>query len=99
MLSTTGVLLFAALALAQTPPQPGCKYIHGDAGWPKSDEWQQLNQTVGGQLIKTVPLGAVCHYEPYGVYNKTACDELRQDWDFRHWKFKVWEMGQIQYVF
>jgi len=96
MVFLEALFLFASVTLAQHSPQPGCKYIHGDAQWPKSEEWQQLNQTVSGRLIQTVPLGAVCHYEPFGVFNLTACDELRKDWDFRHWKFKMWEMGQIQ---
>jgi hypothetical protein len=96
--SLGGLLLLSALALAKTGPEPSCRNIPGDVGWPQPSEWADLNQTVNGQLIKTVPLGSVCHYEPYGVYNKTECDALRQDWDFRHWKFKRWEMGQIQYV-
>ncbi|KAJ5113436.1 FAD-dependent isoamyl alcohol oxidase [Penicillium angulare] len=88
-------LLSAPLALAEISHGSTCRNIHGDAGWPRPYEWAELNQTVNGQLIQTVPMGSVCHHEPFGVYNQTACDELRQDWDFRHWKFKVWEMGQI----
>jgi hypothetical protein len=91
-------LLFTSSALAQSFPKKGCRNIHGDAEWPTRDEWQHLNQTISGRLVETVPLGAVCHHEPFGVYNQTACDELRRDWSFRHWKFKVWEMGQVQYV-
>jgi hypothetical protein len=96
MRAISAILLCATLALAQSNPEARCKHIQGDAGWPTRDEWQQLNQTISGQLIETIPLGAVCHHEPFGVFNQTACDELRRDWDFRHWKFKVWEMGQIQ---
>ena len=100
---TTGILgglllLSTTLASAKINFEPSCKNIEGDARWPKPSEWAKLNQTVTGQLIKTVPIGSVCHHEPFGNYNETECDALRQDWDFRHWKFKRWEMGQIQYV-
>lgn len=92
----SSLLLCSGLTSAKAVSKPSCHNIPGDAGWPTRSEWDQLNQTVSGQLIQTVPMGSVCHYEPFGNYNKTACDELRKDWDFRHWKFKVWEMGQIQ---
>ncbi|EEA18648.1 hypothetical protein TMatcc_010808 [Talaromyces marneffei ATCC 18224] len=91
----SSLLLCSGLTSAKAVSKPSCHNIPGDAGWPTRSEWDQLNQTVSGQLIQTVPMGSVCHYEPFGNYNKTACDELRKDWDFRHWKFKVWEMGQI----
>ena len=103
---TPGAILGSLLLLSTTPlasslkltSQPSCKNIEGDHHWPKPSEWAKLNQTLSGQLIKTVPIGSVCHHEPFGNYNETECDALRQDWDFRHWKFKRWEMGQVQYV-
>lgn len=98
MRSLGSLLLLSSLTLGKVTPEPTCNYITGDAGWPTRSEWDQLNQTISGQLIQTVPMGSVCHYEPFGNYNETECNELRKDWDFRHWKFKVWEMGQIQYV-
>ncbi|KZL79138.1 fad binding domain-containing protein [Colletotrichum incanum] len=54
-----------------------CKYLPGDAGWPSADAWAQLNETVGGRLVATVPLGSPCHGE---AYNATECARLQDAW-------------------
>ncbi|RYP17994.1 hypothetical protein DL765_004213 [Monosporascus sp. GIB2] len=54
-----------------------CKSIPGDAGWPSWSEWAQLNTTVGGRLVATVPVAHVCHQTgPFAAFNETACEEL-----------------------
>lgn len=58
----------------------GCRYIPGDEGWPMQDDWAQLNRTVGGRLIATVPQASVCHSEPYFKLNNTACAVLQDEW-------------------
>ena len=35
-----------------------CRTIPGDDAWPSKVDWDQLNQTVHGKLIATVPLAA-----------------------------------------
>jgi len=59
----TSLLGLASLASAaqRPPPNNRCRNIPGDAGWPSAREWKQLNATVGGKLIATVPVGHVCH--------------------------------------
>ncbi|KAI5865325.1 putative FAD-dependent isoamyl alcohol oxidase [Durotheca rogersii] len=95
LVTRAGALLLSTLAVANAvDPQPNCRHIPGDAGWPSLRKWAQLNETVGGRLISTIPQAHVCHDEPFGQYNKTACDELSAEWNFRYWKFTVWEMGQ-----
>ncbi|OLN97221.1 putative FAD-linked oxidoreductase-like protein 3 [Colletotrichum chlorophyti] len=54
-----------------------CKYLPGDAGWPSAETWAQLNETVGGRLVATVPLGSPCHGE---AYNQTECARLQDAW-------------------
>ncbi|KAF2462749.1 FAD-binding domain-containing protein [Lindgomyces ingoldianus] len=54
-----------------------CKCLPSDACWPSQEEWRQLNTTVGGRLIKTVPLGSPCH-DP--VYNADECALLKEQW-------------------
>lgn len=54
-----------------------CRYIPGDAGWPEADLWSQLNLTVDGRLIATVPIGTVCH-DPN--YDEAKCKELTESW-------------------
>lgn len=56
-----------------------CKNVPGDTGWPTSQDWAKLNQTVGGRLIATVPAASVCHGK---TYDESACDTLRGGWDF-----------------
>ena len=59
-----------------------CKVIPGDPQWPSRDTWNQLNQTVSGRLIASVPEAAVCHPGGYGPLqeNEAACDALKPQW-------------------
>ncbi|KAI1453920.1 FAD-binding domain-containing protein [Annulohypoxylon moriforme] len=54
-----------------------CKYLPGDANWPSEDEWTTLNNTVGGRLIATIPLGSPCH-DP--TYDEELCASLQDQW-------------------
>lgn len=60
-----------------------------DAGWPTKDHWTQLNETVGGQLIATVPLAASCHdsttprqglSRDWPAYDEEKCTALQDSW-------------------
>ena len=44
----------------------------GDPGWPAPDAWDQLNEAVGGRLLKVEPLLAACEHDPGG----SACAEV-----------------------
>ncbi|KAF2032365.1 FAD/FMN-containing isoamyl alcohol oxidase-like protein MreA [Setomelanomma holmii] len=55
----------------------GCRKIPGDEGWPSIEEWQTLNASVSGRLMKTTPAGHVCH-DP--TYDAAACEALNQTW-------------------
>lgn len=70
-------LLYLALSLAK--PSTSCRYLPGDKDWPTLLEWNQLNKTVHGQLIATVPLGSPCH-DP--SYNVTECASLAAQWPY-----------------
>ncbi|KAK8876992.1 FAD-binding domain-containing protein [Apiospora arundinis] len=67
-------------------PLAGCRTIPGDTSWPDTSVWSQLNTTVGGKLIRTVPLAAVCHKtiagEPNPSYDEEQCAMLRDHWFF-----------------
>ncbi|EFX00315.1 FAD-binding domain containing protein [Grosmannia clavigera kw1407] len=54
-----------------------CKCFPGDGCWPSTAQWTQLNNTVGGRLVSTVPLGKPCHGDDF---NKTQCDLLKEQW-------------------
>ncbi|KAK6200842.1 hypothetical protein LQW54_009425 [Pestalotiopsis sp. IQ-011] len=49
----------------------------GDSCWPSTATWSQLNATVGGRLIATVPIGSPCH-DPN--YDAVACAALQDEW-------------------
>ncbi|GAP93141.1 putative FAD-dependent isoamyl alcohol [Rosellinia necatrix] len=57
-----------------------CRNLPGNPGWPDAAAWSQLNATLGGQLITTVPQAEVCHAAPYNHYDPTACAELQSTW-------------------
>ncbi|KAL8663557.1 MAG: hypothetical protein Q9202_003745 [Teloschistes flavicans] len=62
-------------AAVQTAIQ--CRYIPEDAGWPQPQLWHQLNRTVDGRLIATVPVGSVCHFPNY---DEAKCNDLTTTW-------------------
>ncbi|RYP16124.1 hypothetical protein DL765_005325 [Monosporascus sp. GIB2] len=67
-------LLFPAAAVAEGKT---CKCFPGDACWPSEQEWAAFNSTVGGRLVKTVPLASPCH-DPN--YDEFLCNEIRSQW-------------------
>ncbi|KAK7926915.1 fad fmn-containing isoamyl alcohol oxidase protein [Apiospora marii] len=62
------------------PPGPGvpqCRVMPGDAAYPKEDMWNKLNATIGGRLIRGVPLAQTCHGDGF---NLQSCSEVRANW-------------------
>ncbi|KAF9631087.1 putative fad fmn-containing isoamyl alcohol oxidase protein [Lasiodiplodia theobromae] len=71
-------LTFAvALGWGANAQNESCRSFPGDDLWPSVADWAQLNDTVGGRLIATVPLGAPCH-DP--TYDSTVCSTLQASW-------------------
>ncbi|KAF2188422.1 FAD/FMN-containing dehydrogenase [Zopfia rhizophila CBS 207.26] len=73
-LATFAVLAIQAYA---SPASSNCYCLPGDACWPSNSTWAQLNTTVGGRLIATVPIGSPCH-DPN--YNADQCAALQNQW-------------------
>jgi hypothetical protein len=57
-----------------------CRCFPGDACWPNENTWNSLNSTVGGRLVKTVPLGSPCHDSAFGPYDAARCKALQDAW-------------------
>ncbi|KKA27659.1 hypothetical protein TD95_001252 [Thielaviopsis punctulata] len=74
MKSAVALALLAGSAAASNS---SCRCFPGDSCWPSTSSWDSLNSTVGGRLVKTLPLGAVCH-DPH--YDEAACQDLRDNW-------------------
>jgi FAD/FMN-containing dehydrogenase len=56
---------------------PACYCFPGDSCWPDVNVWSEFNSTVGGRLVATIPLAAVCHGSEY---HQTECDRLQANW-------------------
>ncbi|KKY27826.1 putative fad fmn-containing isoamyl alcohol oxidase [Diplodia seriata] len=72
-------LKLALAALLSPSVATDCRCLPGDGCWPTASDWQQLNQTVNGRLIATVPLAAPCH-DP--AFDNATCAALREDWQW-----------------
>ena len=74
-----------AVTIQSRASSPSCKVIPGDSEWPSQITWQELNQTVGGRLIATVPEAHVCHSLTLGYaspVDNAACDALKTPWNW-----------------
>ncbi|KAI0798992.1 FAD/FMN-containing isoamyl alcohol oxidase-like protein MreA [Xylaria sp. FL0064] len=67
----------AASSSANPTSHTECRYLPSDAEWPNEDTWPQLNETVGGRLIRGVPLGQPCHTP---LFNNDVCAQIKEDW-------------------
>ncbi|KAI9651291.1 hypothetical protein NHQ30_001329 [Ciborinia camelliae] len=56
-----------------------CKLLPGDDSWPVTSIWNTFDNLLGGALIKTTPLAAVC-YPDRPEYNETKCASVTADW-------------------
>ncbi|KAK2002344.1 FAD binding domain-containing protein [Colletotrichum falcatum] len=69
-----------SLALQARQGDAECRCFPGDTCWPTAASWDAFNQTVGGRLIATVPIGAPCHDSSFGAYDEAKCTALQNVW-------------------
>ncbi|KAF9262431.1 FAD-binding domain-containing protein [Marasmius fiardii PR-910] len=77
--SVIGAILVAASTATNTtrPSPPSCRILPGDPSWPTQEAWNAFNHSIDGRLIKTVPIGSVCH-DP--TYDEEQCNLVRSNW-------------------
>ncbi|KAJ5816337.1 FAD linked oxidase N-terminal [Penicillium robsamsonii] len=63
-----------------TQPTRGCKVFPGDRNWPSQSTWSILDNLLGGALIKTVPIAAVC-YSSWPEYDSAKCEKITAQWN------------------
>lgn len=86
MVTCTSViaLLEAAWTAVSQPFGPQsrtCRCYPGDQCWPSATEWESFNQTLGGKLIRTVPIASPCHDTFPGVkYDAATCADIQANW-------------------
>lgn len=58
-----------------------CRCFPGDACWPTNAQWNDFNRTIGGNLVRSVPLAAICHDDDaFAPYNFAECTALQDSW-------------------
>lgn len=75
-----GLGVIASLPITWTAAAAGgsnCRVLPGDGDWPSTNDWDQLNRTVDGRLVATIPVGTPCH-DPN--YDAGACSQLQAAW-------------------
>ena len=65
---------------APHPDEARCKVYPGDKAWPKPSEWELLNKTLEGALIKAVPQASVCYFNGTSQHDEAACTNLAANW-------------------
>lgn len=76
------LLLMSRLSI---PERPFCTCAEGDDCWPDPSQWQSLNASLNGRLIRPLPPASVCHHPNF---DEAKCALVRDQW--------VWP--EIQYV-
>ena len=74
--SVAALLTFLSLSITAYQP-PKCKAVPGSAAWPCHGDWDALNRTIDGRLLKPLPTAAVCHPDEPD-YNPAICKSA--DW-------------------
>ncbi|KAH9894563.1 FAD binding domain-containing protein [Xylariomycetidae sp. FL2044] len=75
LLTTVALAIVPNFTLANETSE--CYCLPLDQCWPDESTWDAFNATIDGRLIKTVPIGSVCH-DP--TYDEAACQALRAAW-------------------
>ncbi|KAK2027942.1 FAD binding domain-containing protein [Colletotrichum zoysiae] len=77
-----------------------CKCSPADGCWPGANDWDKLNNTVGGNLVRHVPPAAVCYNEYRGIatYDAAKCAEATAKWTDEEWQIaqpasQLWTWG------
>ena len=81
LLTAISLVSFLGRALAvSSVADPGYNCRPGQKCWPSKSEWQQLNQTLDGNLHQTIPMAAPCYAKsPY--YDTSTCDVVENDYN------------------
>ena len=70
----------ASAAPALERKDSACRALPEDADWPQAEEWETLNRTVGGRLIRGVPLAEPACYSTNVSATSEACRTVQREW-------------------
>ncbi|KAL2692532.1 hypothetical protein Neosp_002942 [[Neocosmospora] mangrovei] len=74
MLGTTGLLVSTLICVALADPR--CKNHPLDTNWPSVDDWNTLNRSTNGALIRTNPVASSC----FNNNSAASCDHVQENW-------------------
>lgn len=63
---------------------PICKVTPHDESWPSDSDWQSLNITINGSLLRTVPAASACWYDN-SFNSPISCDTATNKWTNGTW--------------
>jgi hypothetical protein len=69
-------IAFGDKSLSSVQDEASCKATPGSSEWPAEDEWNQLNSSLGGALLKPVPAASVCYSGSSLAQDAAACNFL-----------------------
>ena len=78
--SVLKVIIIAFASFAHLSWSLFCKVTPSSPDWPSELQWQALNQSVSGRLIKPIPLGAACHASFNKPLSDQACGLVQANW-------------------
>ncbi|RYP09071.1 hypothetical protein DL764_001492 [Monosporascus ibericus] len=70
--------LFTATGVVSASNCSKCKCTPQDPCWPSNSEWQELNNTISGQLIASQPIAQSCYPGP--AEDETQCSLVSSSW-------------------
>jgi hypothetical protein len=85
LLRCVATILILSLNVANAvPTERVCKALPDTQHWPSQSDWESLNTTLGGVLLKPNPPAAPCH-TTHPAYNLELCNEVRLRWNSSQW--------------
>lgn len=79
--SISSLFAFDSDSTASKRSARACKLLPGDRLWPITLIWDIFDILLGGALIKSSPLAAVC-YPEWPEYDAAKCASITADWYF-----------------
>ncbi|KAL4922038.1 hypothetical protein BDW62DRAFT_207823 [Aspergillus aurantiobrunneus] len=74
-------ILPLAIYLGRDRLSTSCRCFPDDTCWPLPEQWDNLNASLSGNLIATIPIGSVCHTNTsFAPYSRQKCSELQSHW-------------------
>lgn len=79
------IFLLFGVSADQVPLESTRRCTVYDTCWPSDVAWAELNHTLSGHLVRSLPAAAPCH-DPH--YDEEACEEAKTNWYDSFWRAK-----------